>query len=141
MSSCLMLKSFALALAILASGCTSLGGGKLEPATKKVASAALTAGAIAAPEYTAIINRIKAVVEAQGGVSTTDPLAGYLFTRTYFYDGTPVSDPSRITWVDKWERSTSAGTTTPPVITTNTIVASDDDALAETIANILSGVE
>ena len=141
MSSCLMLKSSALALAVLASGCASLGDGKLEPATKKAASAALTAGAIAAPEYATIINRIKAVVEAHGGAPAADPLAGYMFTRTYFFDGTPVPDPARITWVDKWERTASAGTTTPPVASTNALGAADDDALAETIANILSGVE
>lgn len=141
MNTCLPLKSSVLALAILASGCASLGDGKLQPATKKAASAALTAGAIAAPEYAAIINRIKAVVETQGGASAADPLAGYLFTRTYFFDGAPVPDPGRITWVDKWERTASAGTTTPPVATTNAAVAADDEALAEAIADILSGVE
>ena len=136
-----LLNSVVLALAVLTSGCASLGDGKLESATKKLASTALTAGAIAAPEYATIINRIKAVVEAHEGASATDPLADYIFTRTYFYDGTPVPDPARITWVDKWERSTSAGTTTPPVATTNVYVAADDDALAEAIANILTGVE
>ena len=46
-----------IALAMLATGCASMkgkvGDGKLEPVTKATAKAALTAGAVAAPEYAA----------------------------------------------------------------------------------------
>lgn len=131
-----------LAIAILASGCASLGDGKLSPTAKKAASAALTAGSLAAPQYAEILSQIRAEVEKSGGV-VPDPLAGYSFTRTYFYDGSPVPDPSRITWVDKWEKTASAGEATPPIAGKDgkEVVSDEDDALAQAIADILSGVE
>ena len=133
-----------LALAVLASGCASMkkvGDGKLEPVTKATAKAALTAGAVAAPEYAAVLKRIQSQIEGYGEkAEQTDQLAGYAFTRTYFYDGAPVPDPSRITWVDKWERTTSAGEATPPKATTNAVAADEaDDALAAAIAALLEG--
>ena len=133
-----------LALAVLASGCASMkkvGDGKLEPVTKATAKAALTAGAVAAPEYAAVLKRIQSQIEGYGEkAEQTDQLAGYAFTRTYFYDGAPVPDPSRITWVDKWERTTSAGEATPPTATTNAVAADEaDDALAAAIAALLEG--
>ena len=51
-------------------------------------------------------------------------------------------DPSRITWVDKWERTESAGDKTPPKESKNTAsVDTDeaDDALAAAIAALLEG--
>jgi hypothetical protein len=47
-------------------GCATLskvGGGKLEPVSKATAKAALTAGAVAAPEYAAVLKRIQAQIE------------------------------------------------------------------------------
>ena len=125
------------------SGCATIGDGKLEPVTKATAKAALTAGSIAAPEYAAVLKRIQAQIENYGEKSAqTDQLAGYAFTRTYFYDGSPVTDPSRITWVDKWEKTESAGKATPPTTTTNAVAADDaDDALAAAIAELLEGEE
>lgn len=136
-----------LALAVLASGCASLkgkvGDGKLEPVTKGAAKAALTAGAIAAPEYAAVLKRIQAQVESYGEkAEQSDPLDGFQFTRTYFLDGSPIPDPARLTWIDKWERTESAGDKTPPKETKNTAsVEADeaDDALAAAIAAMLEG--
>ena len=132
-------------LASLAGGCASLKAkvddGKLEPVTKGAAKAALTAGALAAPEYAAVLKRIQAQIDAYGEESAkSDQLAGYSFTRTYFYDGQPVPDPARITWVDKWEKTESAGKATPPTSTTNAVAVDDaDDALAAAIAALLEG--
>ena len=126
------------------SGCATLskvGDGKLQPVTKATAKAALTAGAVAAPEYAAVLKRIQAQIENYGqDAAKSDPFDGFAFTRTYFYDGQPVPDPSRITWVDKWERTESAGKATPPAATTNAVAVDDaDDALAAAIAALLEG--
>ena len=136
----------AFALIGLSIGCTSIpkvGDGKLESVTKGTAKAALTAGAVAAPEYAAVLKRIQAQIDAYGEESAkSDQLAGYSFTRTYFYDGQPVPDPARITWVDKWEKTESAGKATPPSATTNSVSAdAADDALAAAIAELLAGEE
>ena len=125
-------------------GCATLskvGDGKLEPVSKATAKAALTAGAVAAPEYAAVLKRIQAQIENYGqDAAKTDQLAGFAFTRTYFYDGLPVHDPSRITWVDKWEKTESAGKATPPTSTTDAVAVDDaDDALAAAIAALLEG--
>ena len=126
---------------LVGGGCSTVGDGRLEPVTKATAKAALTAGSIAAPEYAAVLKRIQTKIENYGETAKQDDkLAGYSFTRTYFYDGQPVPDPARITWVDKWERTTSAGTATPPTATTNTVAADEaDDALAAAIAALLEG--
>lgn len=126
------------------SGCATLskvGDGKLQPVTKATAKAALTAGAVAAPEYAAVLKRIQTQIENYGETAKQDDkLAGYSFTRTYFYDGQPVPDPARITWVDKWEKTESAGKATPPAATTNAVAVDDaDDALAAAIAALLEG--
>ena len=125
-------------------GCATLskvGDGKLEPVSKVTAKAALTAGAVAAPEYAAVLKRIQAQIENYGqDAAKTDQLAGFAFTRTYFYDGLPVPDPARITWVDKWERTESAGKATPPTKTNAAVAVDDaDDALAAAIAALLEG--
>ena len=125
-------------------GCATLskvGDGKLQPVTKATAKAALTAGAVAAPEYAAVLKRIQTKIENYGETAKQDDkLAGYSFTRTYFYDGQPVPDPARITWVDKWEKTESAGKATPPAATTNAVAVDDaDDALAAAIAALLEG--
>ncbi len=122
-------------------GCSTVGDGRLEPVTKATAKAALTAGAVAAPEYAAVLKRIQAQIENYGqDAAKSDPFDGFAFTRTYFYDGQPVPDPSRITWVDKWERTESAGKATPPAATTNAVAVDDaDDALAAAIAALLEG--
>lgn len=124
-------------------GCATVGDGKLEPVTKGAAKAALTAGAVAAPEYAAVLKRIQTQIENYGDSSAkTDQLAGFSFTRVYFYDGQPVPDPARITWVDKWEKTESAGKATPPTATTNSAAADEaDDALAAAIAELLAGEE
>ena len=128
------------------SGCATLskvGDGKLQPVTKATAKAALAAGSIAAPEYAAILKRIQAQIENYGEKATqADKLEGFAFTRTFFYDGAPVPDPSRITWVDKWEKTESAGDKTPPKESKNAAsVDADeaDDALAAAIAALLEG--
>ena len=130
-------------LALVMTGCATapkVGDGKLEPVTNGAAKAALTAGAVAAPEYAAILKRIQSQIENYGDSSSkTDQLSGFSFTRVYFYDGTPVPDPSRITWVDKWEKTESAGKATPPTATTNSAAADEaDDALAAAIAELLA---
>ena len=135
--------SAAIGLLWLSAGCATVpkvGDGKLEPVTKGAAKAALTAGAIAAPEYAAILKRIQSQIESYGETTKQiDQLAGYSFTRTYFYDGQPVPDPARITWVDKWEKTESAGKATPPAATTNAVAVDDaDDALAAAIAELLA---
>ena len=131
-------------LALVMTGCATVpkvGDGKLQPVTKGAAKAALTAGAVAAPEYASVLKRIQAQIDSYGETAKQDDkLAGYSFTRTYFYDGQPVPDPSRITWVDKWEKTESAGNATPPAATTNAVAVDDaDDALAAAIAALLEG--
>ena len=128
----------------LFAGCATagkVGDGKLEPITKGAAKAALTAGATAAPEYAAVLKRIQSQIEGYGDSSVkSDQLTGFSFTRVYFYDGQPVPDPSRITWVDKWEKTESAGKATPPTATTNAVATDEaDDALAAAIAALLEG--
>ena len=135
-------------LALVMTGCATaplkgkIGDGNLEPVTitKGAAKAALTAGAVAAPEYAAILKRIQSQIENYGETAKQDDkLAGYSFTRTYFYDGQPVPDPARITWVDKWEKTESAGKATPPTSTTDAVAVDDaDDALAAAIAELLA---
>ena len=126
---------------LVGGGCSTVGDGRLEPVTKATAKAALTAGSIAAPEYAAVLKRIQTKIENYGETAKQDDkLAGYSFTRTYFYDGQPVPDPARITWVDKWEKTESAGKATPPAATTNAVAVDDaDDALAAAIAALLVG--
>lgn len=125
-------------------GCATVGDGKLEPVTKATAKAALTAGAVAAPEYAAVLKRIQAQIEGYGEkAAQPDQLAGFKWSREFYYDGSPVKDPSRITWVDKWERTESAGDKAPPTSKTNAAVALDDadDALAAAIAELLADGE
>ena len=143
--------AFAAAMALIgiSMGCASLSGskavgaGKLEPVTKATAKAALAAGSIAAPEYAAVLKRIQTQIENYGETKAeTDRLAGFAFTRTYFLDGNPIPDPARLTWVDKWEKTESAGEKTPPKESKNTAsVDADeaDDALAAAIAALLEG--
>mgnify|MGYP001312021928 CR=1 FL=1 len=136
---------FAVLMAVVwfGAGCATIGDGKLEPVTKSTAKAALTAASVAAPEYAAILRRIQTQIENYGeNRAEVDPLAGFVFTRVYFYDGQPVPDPARITWVDKWEKTESAGDKTPPKESKNTAsVDADeaDDALAAAIAALLEG--
>lgn len=136
---------FAVLMAVcwFGAGCATVGDGKLEPITKATAKAALTAGSIAAPEYAAVLKRIQSQIDSYGETAKQDDkLAGYSFTRTYFYDGQPVPDPARITWVDKWERTESAGKATPPTKTNAAVAVDDaDDALAAAIAELLEGAE
>jgi len=128
---------------LVGGGCSTVGDGRLEPVTKATAKAALTAGSIAAPEYAAVLKRIQAQVESYGETKAeADRLAGFAFTRTYFLDGNPIPDPARLTWVDKWEKTESAGDKTPPKEPKNTAsVDADeaDDALAAAIAALLEG--
>jgi len=128
---------------LVGGGCSTVGDGRLEPVTKATAKAALTAGSIAAPEYAAVLKRIQAQVESYGETKAeADRLAGFAFTRTYFLDGNPIPDPARLTWVDKWEKTESAGDKTPPKESKNTAsVDADeaDDALAAAIAALLEG--
>ena len=59
----------AMALIGLSMGCATVpkvGDGKPEPVTKGAAKAALTAGAIAAPEYAAILKRIQSQIDSYG---------------------------------------------------------------------------
>ena len=130
-------------LALVMTGCATaplkgkIGAGKLDVDTGAVIKAA---AAGASGDYAKALAEIGKAVEKREAKG--DPLAGYAFTRTYFYDGTPVTDPSRITWVDKWERTASAGTATPPAVSTGTAsgepATAEDDALAGEIADILT---
>jgi hypothetical protein len=99
-------------------------------------------GAVSAinPEYASAAKQIVKIVGARG--EATDQLAGYAFTRTYFYDGSPVKDPSRITWVDKWERTASAGSETPPAVeATNSPSSGRTDAeIADELAAALEKI-
>jgi len=128
---------------LVGGGCSTVGDGRLEPVTKATAKAALTAASVAAPEYAAVLKRIQAQVESYGETKAeADRLAGFAFTRTYFLDGNPIPDPARLTWVDKWEKTESAGDKTPPKEPKNTAsVDADeaDDALAAAIAALLEG--
>lgn len=132
-----------MALCWFGAGCASLGDGKLEPMTKGTAKAALTAASVAAPEYAAVLKRIQTQIENYGETKAeTDRLAGFAFTRIYFLDGNPIPDPARLTWIDKWEKTESAGEKTPPKESKNTAgVEADeaDDALAAAIAALLEG--
>ena len=126
-------------ISIATGGCAALQG----------ASETIDAGAVinaaaagASGDYAKALSEIAKMVAKKK--AKNDPLAGYQFSRTYFYDGAPVSDPSRITWTDKWEKSDSAGKTpVPTVVSTNTASSTapatdaEADAWADAIADIL----
>jgi len=122
---------------LVGGGCSTIGNGQLDI---DAGAAIKAAAAGASGDYAKALAEIGKAVEKREAKG--DPLAGYAFTRTYFYDGTPVPDPSRITWVDKWERTASAGTATPPAVSTGTAsgepATAEDDALAGEIADILT---
>lgn len=116
-------------------GCSTIGNGRLDIDAGAVIGAA-AAGATG--DYAKALAAIsKAVKKRQ---ADGDPLAGFTFTRTYFYNGAPVSDPSRITWKDEWARTgTAGGQSVPAVVETGTASASSppDEALVNEIAEAL----
>ena len=122
---------------LVGGGCSTTGNGRLDI---DAGAAIKAAAAGASGDYAKALAEIGKAVEKREAKG--DPLAGYAFTRTYFYDGTPVPDPSRITWVDKWEKTSSAGTASPPAVTTGSAssepASAEDDALAGEIADILT---
>ena len=116
-------------------GCSTIGNGQLDID----AGAAIEAAAAGASgDYAKALAAIsKAVKKRQ---ADGDPLVGFSFTRTYFYDGTPVPDPSRITWKDEWSRTgTAGGQSVPAVVETGTASASSspDEDLVNEIAEAL----
>ncbi|HSA02154.1 MAG TPA: hypothetical protein P5055_15590 [Candidatus Paceibacterota bacterium] len=92
-----------------------------------------SAAAGATGDYGKALSAISKSVQKRKAES--DVLAGYIFTRTYFFDGAPVDDPARITWVDRWSKTNSAGQQVVPPTTGPEIPV--DDALVDEIAAAL----
>lgn len=130
-----VLLALAIPLLMGVSGCTAMGAARDNLDAGAVIEAA-AAGATG--DYAKALAAIsKAVKKRQ---ADGDPLAGFSFTRTYFYDGTPVPDPSRITWKDEWSRTgTAGGQSVPAVVETGTASASSppDEDLVNEIAEAL----
>lgn len=123
---------------VLLGGCASMRGAQdIDHAAVISAAAAGASG-----DYGKALKGIAKLVEQRTG-KDANALDGYSFTRTYFYDGAPVPDPSRITWTDKWEKTSSAGESAPPTTATGTAsaTANADEALAAEIAELLSDIE
>lgn len=146
-----MKRNAAIAIAIIAgamlSGCANLGNGKLDgaavEAAKNVDKVALieAAAAGASGDYAKALQKIAKAVQKNAPASAASPLEGYEFTREYFYMGQPVPDPSRITWIDKWQKTGSAGKSDIPQSETGNAATSapdENDALAAEIADILA---
>lgn len=116
-------------------GCSTTGNGRLDID----AGAAIEAAAAGATgDYAKALAAISKAVKKRQAAG--DPLAGFTFTRTYFYNGAPVSDPSRITWKDEWARTgTAGGQSVPAVVETGTASASSppDEDLVNEIAEAL----
>lgn len=116
-------------------GCATIGNGRLDIDAGAVIDAA---AAGASGDYAKALAAIsKAVKKRQ---TDGDPLAGFTFTRTYFYNGAPVPDPSRITWKDEWARTgTAGGQSVPTFVETGTASASSppDEDLVNEIAEAL----
>ncbi len=123
------------ALGFFAAGCTAMGAARDNLDAGAVIEAA-AAGATG--DYAKALAAIsKAVKKRQ---ADGDPLAGFTFTRTYFYNGAPVPDPSRITWKDEWARTgTAGGQSVPTVVETGTASASSppDEDLVNEIAEAI----
>ena len=132
-----------LALAVLASGCATMkkvGDGKLEPVTKGTAKAALTAGAIAAPEYAAVLKRIQAQVDSyveKPAAAVQSIPSGPLCTN-WFYKGA-AAEPKDISWRYYKEEFHTASDSPPPSSKPPASVSLEDadDALAAAIAELL----
>ena len=119
---------FALLMCVLVflSGCQAL---------RPAAEAGLSAGALAAPQYAAVINEIKHRIERK----PVNPVDGFEFRIVYRYRGA-IADPQDITWEEIFVREGSAAKGMPPVSQygPRAIDDTDDDArLREEIRQIL----
>jgi len=123
----------AMASLLFCGGCSTVGNGRadIDPVAALTAAAAGASG-----DYAKALSEIsKAVARRQ---SKSDPLSGYTFQRTYFFDGAPVADPSRITWKDEWSKVGTAGNQDVPAAGSgNAAEAPLDDALVDEIVNAL----
>jgi len=125
-------------------GCATIGDGKLEPVTKGAAKAALTAGAVAAPEYAAVLKRIQAQIEGYGEKQTAavqSVPSGPLCTN-WFYKGA-AAEPKDISWRYYKEEFHTASDSPPPSSNPPAAVSLEDadDALAAAIAELLADEE
>ena len=137
-------------LALVMTGCATaplkgkIGNGKLEPVTKGAAKAALTAGAVAAPEYAAVLKRIQAQIEGYGEKQTAavqSVPSGPLCTN-WFYKGA-AAEPKDISWRYYKEEFHTASDSPPPSSNPPAAVSLEDadDALAAAIAELLADEE
>ena len=141
-------------------GCATVkkvGDGKLEPVTKGAAKAALTAGAVAAPEYAAVLRRIQAQIESYGetqkAVSQDKIISDdKIVVAVETPDGKrwPVNEVKVIArgedaWaMDKVPSSVFRamyGSDAPVTAAANLSADDADDALAAAIAELLAGEE
>ena len=145
------------AIVQIGAGCATIGDGKHEPVTKGAAKAALTAGAVAAPEYAAILKRIQSQIEDYGetqkAVSQDKIIADdKIVVAVETPDGKrwPVNEVKVIArgedaWtMDKVPSSVFRAMygSDAPVVSAATVAADDaDDALAAAIAELLDGEE
>ena len=115
-------------------GCASLSGaGNVDTGAVLRAAAAGASGDYAK----AVVEIAKLVEKRTSKAGAADPLAGFTFTRTYFYDGAPVPDPSRITWTDQWSKTGSAGKESVPVSNVVAAASASEAAFRAEIAAIL----
>ena len=97
-----IIAAITLTTALLAgSGCQSL---------RPAAEAGLSVGAMAAPQYAAVLNEIKSRIERK----PVNPVDGFEFRIVYRYQGA-IADPQDITWEEIFVRKGSAAEGMPPV--------------------------
>lgn len=118
---------FVLLITVLSSGCAT---------AQRTINAGAGLAKAAKPEHRDTIELIRKAIAGNAEAS----LDGFRFSRTYFYEGRVVADPSMITWEDKWVKTESADKTTPPA---SKSYSATDSAIIADINAILdaAGVE
>lgn len=125
------ISTIAVMVSMLFGGCSSLN--KASAAIDAV-SVIESAAAGASGDYAKALAAISKVVQRTKSENGADPLEGYSFSRTYFVDNVQIDNPARITWVDKWSKSGSAGKGEVPQPSEG---ITGNDALVDEIADAL----
>jgi hypothetical protein len=99
---------------------------------RPAAEAGLSVGAIAAPQYAAVLNEIKSRIERK----PINPVEGFEFGIVYRFQG-QIVDPGDITWEERFIRKGSAAEGMPPVGPAIAAEAPEDARLRAEIREIL----
>ena len=108
---------------VLLTGCQAL---------RPAAEAGLSVGALAAPQYAAVLNEIKHRIERK----PVHPVEGFEFGILYRYQGMIV-DAADITWEERFIRKGSAAEGMPPVGPAIASESTEDAVLRNEIRQIL----